>query len=331
MSFAYYRLPYSNTYTKVCQDDEPLMLDSFDHLAGKEGFVIAPFAISQQTPLIVMNGQMTHATVPSIDNAAPRTANRQCADAVDGKYAHDFDTFHRAVSSGQFRKLVLARTKESSLTAEPDVEQMFFTLCQDYPRAMVMLFSTPQSGTWLIASPEILVESQGPYLCTIALAGTMPMDEGLPQWSEKNKHEQHIVEQYIENTITPLCSSIIKDGPRTVRAGQLMHLRTDFHFLPNKGVGIGALAARLHPTPAVCGMPKAEAHRFILDNESIDRRYYSGFAGPLNLFGETHLYVSLRCMCINGNHLTCYAGGGIMPDSNVNEEWHETEMKVLSM
>ena len=109
-----------------------------------------------------------------------------------------------------------------------------------------------------------------------------------------------------------------------------MHLRTDFRFHLKSEVSTAELLAKLHPTPAVCGLPKDEAKEFIIKNESIDRKYYSGFAGPLNLNGETHLYVSLRCMNIVDNQYIVYAGGGIMSESVVEEEWKETELKIIN-
>lgn len=328
----YYRLPYQDVYTQIVSDAEPLELASYAELGNRAGFVVAPFNITDSTPLLLIpqpyggNG-LTTLAVPQENGEMALVATDEHGDKTS--YLRDFGLFHDSVADGSFIKLVLSRTKCVALADKPDIDRLFFHLCHVYPRAMVMMFSTPQTGTWLVASPEILVETQRSNLCTIALAGTMPFHEGLPCWSEKNRHEQHIVEQYIENTIAPLCCRMIKDGPRTVRAGRLMHLRTDFHFKMCEGITIGDVVERLHPTPAVCGMPKAEAREFILRNESNDRRYYSGFAGPLGLGGETHLFVTLRCMNIDGNRLTVYAGGGIMPDSQAEEEWRETELKMI--
>ena len=87
----------------------------------------------------------------------------------------------------------------------------------------------------------------------------------------------------------------------------------------------------LHPSPAVCGLPKREAFHFILHNESVPRRYYSGFQGLLGVGGMTHLYVSLRCMSIHPNHYRLYAGGGLLSDSDEESEWQETEAKLNTM
>ena len=69
----------------------------------------------------------------------------------------------------------------------------------------------------------------------------------------------------------------------------------------------------------------------ILEAESTPRRYYSGFCGPLGLHGETALYVSLRCMSFTRSSATLYAGGGILPESRLEEEWEETRRKLLTM
>ena len=94
---------------------------------------------------------------------------------------------------------------------------------------------------------------------------------------------------------------------------------------------LGKVVDALHPTPAVCGLPKAEAMLFIARHEGIRRDYYSGFAGPVGINGETHLYVSLRCARLEGRTMTFFAGGGIMPESRCEEEWMETEAKIKTI
>lgn len=328
MIFARYRLPYADTYTEVRYNGYPVLLHAYEDLQDKEGFVIAPFCISEDSPLILIPSKGADISERACTVTKPKSNSEAAIKPISDSYANDFSKFHNAIAKGDFEKLVLARNYESELTIN-NLQDLFDDICQEYPRAMVMLFDTPQSGTWIIASPEILLDKEKNTFRTMALAGTMPYKEGLPQWTEKNKHEQNIVERYIESSITPFCNQIIKDGPQTVRAGNLVHLRTDFRFHMISDASIGELISKLHPTPAVCGLPKAEANDFILRNESIDRKYYSGFAGPLNLNDETHLFVSLRCMNIQGNRFTAYAGGGILKESVVEDEWKETELKLI--
>ena len=88
---------------------------------------------------------------------------------------------------------------------------------------------------------------------------------------------------------------------------------------------------RLHPTPAVCGLPKEETYRIIRENEGYDRSYYSGFIGWLAPEGKSDLYVNLRCMNILRGSFVLYAGGGILASSEIESEWLETEAKMQTM
>lgn len=345
-AFAMYRRPYANTYTKVVQEEgEPIVLQDYSALSDFHGFCIAPFAISEDCPiLVVCPDRVEEMAVPLMlkdsVNAIPSTPLKHRA-----SYTHTFERFHSALMDGGFRKLVLSRCVEEDMVDGKSCEDLFFYACSLYPRMFVALVSTEKSGTWLAATPEILLDGSGDEWHTMALAGTMrltdsqlcfdtPMnnDGGVEiTWSTKNIQEQHCVATYIKDCLSTFSDDIHEEGPTTVRAGNLVHLRSDFRFRLSPDVNIGKLLEALHPTPAVCGLPKAEAYRFILDNEHYPRRYYSGFMGPLSINGSTQLYVSLRCMEINDNKCTLYAGGGLLRDSQEEMEWNETEAKLETM
>lgn len=110
-----------------------------------------------------------------------------------------------------------------------------------------------------------------------------------------------------------------------------MHLRSDFSFTLPDNNHIGDLLLSLHPTPAVCGLPKKTAFDFIIRHEHTPRRYYSGFMGMLDPQAQTSLYVSLRCMNIEQDLCHLYAGGGLLKDSIEELEWQETEAKLDTM
>lgn len=340
-SYAFYRLPYADTYTMVESEQAPLRFGGIEELGSTPGFAIVPFRRSEACPAMIIHPDSITTRKLMPFSAEPESSAPMEAGQPDGRYEEAFKAFHDAVGGGDFVKLVLARKKTLSTRLELDlrdpmsVRPLFEKACNMYPRLMIMLWSTPLSGTWLAASPEIILDGKGHSLHTVALAGTMPFQEGHVLWSDKNKQEQHIVEEYIEGNLKTVSSDVLKDGPVTMRAGNLVHLRTDFRFHLAPQVTLGALASQLHPTPAVCGMPKAEAARFISEKEGIDRRYYSGFAGPVDLQGETHLYVALRCAELSstaeGTAATLYAGGGIMPGSDCQSEWMETESKMKTI
>ena len=249
-------------------------------------------------------------------------------------YSIDFANYHAQLENDAFRKIVLARCADEKMPEGVEPMELFYRACALYPRLFIALVDTPKSGCWLTATPEILLEGLGSDWRTIALAGTMKLEgdqlngegESLT-WSTKNIQEQRIVATYITECLEQFTSDFREEGPRTVRAANLVHLRSDFTFRLSDHAHIGNLLQALHPTPAVCGLPKREAFQFIVRNEHTPRRYYSGFMGPLGT-DETHLYVSLRCM--NIDHDTChlYAGGGLLKDSILEQEWQETEAKL---
>lgn len=327
--YAYYRLPYADSYTAIETERKPLIFSRLEDVGCSAGFVIAPFRVTAECPMVMIWPDEVNEREFGATKVGANTMEDTATPEVSDAYRQVFSVFHSAVSKGEFHKLVLARTKELK-TTQIDYRTMYEEACRLYPRLMIMMFSTPQTGTWIIASPEILVEGRAGAFHTVALAGTMAYRDGYLDWSEKNKAEQHIVEQYIADTLQPLCDEVLKDGPVTMRAGDLVHLRTDFRF--HLKTDLGTLVSKLHPTPAVCGLPKSKAYDFILANEPFDRRYYSGFAGPVGINDETHLYVSLRCaeLAPYTPH-RLYAGGGIMPESQCEAEWQETESKMKTI
>ena len=142
---------------------------------------------------------------------------------------------------------------------------------------------------------------------------------------------EQLVADYLARRLEIHSDTIIQQPTHTVRAGNLVHLRSDFTFTLPSTEKLGTLLESLHPTPAVCGLPKEEARNFILENESAPREYYSGFMGPLCMEGETHLYVALRCMRLFPQCHVLYAGGGLLPESTAENEWGETEQKMETM
>lgn len=350
-SFAYYRMPYADHYVRVEQSDgEPLQMDSLGSLDGQSGFVMAPFVRAADAPLLLIRPDVVERRRVTGDGS--RMKGDGCWTADDGRermaYAADFDRFYNELHAGRLQKIVLARHSDVTMDSPVDAQRLFLQACKAYPRMFVALVSTPLSGTWLMATPEMLLQVEGNVGRTMALAGTMALDGG--EWSAKNIEEQRLVAAYIADRLAPLATDIKEEGPRTVRAGHLVHLRSDFCFTLREGVAVGSLLDTLHPTPAVCGIPKEAAFHFILHNETVPRRYYSGFCGPLNLKidGEegkdgasrevaddagsvSSLFVSLRCMQIRGATCRLYAGGGLLKDSREQQEWEETEAKMQTM
>ena len=336
-AFALYRFPHTDHYIRLEGETQEFL--SCAQLSGVSGFVVAPFEVKAELPIIVIRPDKLE-TIALKENAIYDIGEVTVFDQTTShtNYAVDFANFHAQLLQGTFRKIVLARTVDETMPEPIEPVELFYRACCLYPRLFIALVYTPQSGLWLTATPEILLEGGGGMWRTIALAGTMKLEkdqlsgEGeTAMWSTKNIEEQRIVATYVAECLEQFATDFQEEGPRTIRAANLLHLRSDFTFTLPDDQHVGDLLGRLHPTPAVCGLPKREAFQFIVSNEHTPRRYYSGFMGPLNIQQSTHLYVSLRCMNIDGSHCRLYAGGGLLKDSVEQQEWQETEAKLETM
>ncbi len=329
--FVLYRLPGEKAATRVSAS-KTTALGSCCDLDGQSGFVIAPFVPSSHEPILLIEPEEMSEYIPRPDNGCAIDCQEGDAYADREAYANTFAKFHQKLTDGTFRKVVLARQKTVTLCAEADAVSLFDRACALYPRQMVVLVSAESCGTWLMATPEILLQGRGLQWRTMALAGTMKAGEEGGGWSEKNIQEQQLVASHIGECLQSHAYDIHLQGPSTAHAGDLVHLKSDFTFHLRDEANVGHLLHDLYPTPAVCGLPKDATRQFIVHHEPKPRRYYSGFMGPLNINANaTDLYVSLRCMALNGSHCTLYAGGGLISESNEQQEWDETEAKMRTM
>mgnify|MGYP000468814915 CR=1 FL=1 len=245
------------------------------------------------------------------------------------------------IKNGAFHKVVPSRINNINLPNDFDPIHFFKKLEQTYPNAFVYLICLPDAGTWIGATPENLISvEENKIFKTTALAGTQKYEEGMrlvdAAWRQKEIEEQALVCRYIINCFKKIRLREFEEiGPRTMKAGNLIHLKTDYIVnmeevnFPQLG---SVMLELLHPTSAVCGMPKDPALKFIKENEGFDRSYFSGFLGPVATKEQTNLFVNLRCMKLNNDHSAdIYAGAGVTIDSVPEKEWLETEMKMETL
>ncbi len=249
----------------------------------------------------------------------------------------------RAVQAKRFKKVVPSRARFVHLPEDFNLSDTFETMCAYYPHAFVSLLAVPGSGIWLGASPEVLASTfrlnGSRYFRTIALAGTQQLENRDSMrnvaWRSKEIEEQAMVSRYIINCFKKIrLRDFEEDGPKTVAAGNLLHLRTDFTVnmdqvnFPELG---SVMLKLLHPTSAVCGLPKEPALNFIHKHEAYQRDLYAGFLGPVNMSDQANIYVNLRCMQLTREGALLYAGAGVTADSDPEKEWQETEMKMQTL
>jgi isochorismate synthase len=242
----------------------------------------------------------------------------------------------RAIEEERFKKVVLSR-KEKVTTEDFDVATSFYKLIQLYPTAFVYCFYHPKIGTWLGATPEQLLKVDGPAFKTIALAGTQK-DTGNSTiaWEDKEQKEQQFVTDYIVTKLVNKADELTVSKPYSIKAGNIWHIRTDISGVLNSDSNFQELVNLLHPTPAVCGLPKEDSKKFIIENENYNRDYYTGYLGELNMRSvnnelSSDLYVNLRSMQIENKNAYVYIGCGITKDSDPEKEWEESVNKSMTM
>lgn len=342
-SFAIWRCPGSETRFVMQSSGAPVLYNSMQEPGNQRGFVIAPFHIDAQLPIVLIRPEHTQLTeaLTQLPETEPATADT-VSEAIDliipeaetfAAYRQTFDEFIAQLQNNRFEKLVLSRSQTIDRPAGFSPAEAFYAATARYTDSYVYLCHTPVTGTWIGCTPEIILSANQGEWKTVALAGTQALKAGkLPlQWDQKNMKEQDYVSWYIRTKLKEHGINPSESAPFSVRAGALSHLKTEFSFRLPPQTPIGALLQALHPTPAVCGLPKEEACDFILKHEGYNRRYYSGVIGWLDGETQTDLYVNLRCMQIRRQQLTLYAGGGLLASSELQSEWQETEAKMQTM
>ena len=235
--------------------------------------------------------------------------------------------FLNKIKTRKLSKAIFSRIKEVPTGNEP--EAIFQELCDTYPTAFVYLISSSLFGTWIGASPEVLINIENGVGKTVALAGTKPTSD-ITDWGDKEKDEQKIVSDFIADKLLQLnLKEIQKSAVGELIAGPVKHLVTSF-FFEQGDVTIANIIESLHPTPAVCGLPQKEASELINEEEQHNRSLYAGVIGFISE-KESKLFVNLRCAQLLEDKALLYLGGGYTKDSIVENEWTETENKAKTL
>lgn len=291
-----------------------------------------------------MLDRLKNGNIPSLDHSKRHLPNGSTI------HPQEKDHFLKMVRSAvqevraqKFKKVVPSRCSFVPLPDDFNLAETFEKMCARYPHAFISLLAVPGLGMWLGASPEILVstfrQNGSRFFRTIALAGTQKLEDGnsLQQaaWRIKEIEEQAMVSRYIINCFKKIrLREFEEDGPKTVSAGNLLHLRTDFSVNMDQVnfAELGSVMLKLlHPTSAVCGLSKEPALNFIRQHEDYDRELYAGFLGPVNMNDQANIFVNLRCMQLTREGALLYAGAGVTADSDPEKEWQETEMKMQTL
>ncbi len=244
------------------------------------------------------------------------------------------------IAAGDLEKIVLAREVQVHAPRAHDAAAIFGALREAFPSCFIVGVGRDEAS-FVAASPELLVRREGQRVSTMALAGSTrrsadpAVDAHLGERlmrSAKDREEHAIVARRIEGALHPHALWVTATPePVLVRVENIQHLGTPIRAqlaYPRDAI---ELLEDLHPTPAVGGHPGKDALELIPALEGLDRGWYAGPVGWVDATGDGELCVALRCALLRENVAHCYAGVGIVRDSDPAAELAETELKLQAL
>ncbi len=243
------------------------------------------------------------------------------------------ESIRTEIAAGRAEKIVAARMATHALDREVDIAALCGRLAEGAPSCATFAF-VRGGATFVGASPETLVSRRGAVAFTEALAGSLAPghDETSLLASEKDRAEHSYVVSEIVRTLRDLALDVEPPPePQVRRFPTVVHLRTPVRAHLDRDVHVLRIAAALHPTPAVAGVPKAQAVEWIARHEAAPRGWYAGPVGWVDGAGDGDLFVALRSGLLTATSARLYAGAGIVAASEPELEYAETELKFRAL
>ena len=282
----------------------------------------------------------------AISSASQADASHEGAGPLDFEWddasfeARVLAALDRIQSIDIIEKIVVARRLTVTASRPWRVSSMLETLRSRYPACFEFAIRRDDS-TFLGATPERLVRVRDGKASTGALAGSARRGDSVDEDarlaralrdSRKDLGEHDVVIRMIVEKLGPISSTVeAAEAPELMTLSNVQHLYTPIEAQLHEDVDIGEVARRLHPTPAVGGLPRAEAASAISELEDFDRGLYAGFVGWIDSDGDGDLSVAIRSGILRGEQAHLYAGSGIVPDSKPADEAAETRAKLAAM
>jgi salicylate biosynthesis isochorismate synthase/menaquinone-specific isochorismate synthase len=244
------------------------------------------------------------------------------------------------IKAGELEKIVLAREVEVHAPVAHDPAAVLGIVREAFPACYVFAVGRGDA-TFIAASPELLVRREGQRASTVALAGSTrrsadpAVDDHLGEQllqSHKDREENEIVARRIARALAPRSVWVTAaPEPVLVRVANIQHLARPIRAQLAAPMSAIELAGLLHPTPAVGGEPWTVAERLIPALEGLDRGWYAGPVGWTDATGDGEFCVALRSAMLRGAAAHCYAGCGIVRESNPAAELAESEVKLEAL
>lgn len=302
--------------------------DLLEELAGVEAALLSDGAADEASP----PGSISPASI------SPGPARSEGPDGRDA-WNEAIQSALREIRRGEFEKVVLSRCLDLRLGGPVSAEFLLRRLRTE-GTGRFRFGLRHDERAFVGASPECLFEKRGSRVAVEALAGTFdlgvdPDAEALVRAAEhlfasgKDLEEHALVVRGIVDALRPLAASVEAESWPDVRAaGSLAHLSTAIAADLRDGVSAFDLIAALHPTPAVGGLPREAALRFIRRHEPESRGLYAAPIGWLEPGGDACLAVGIRSALLWPDRARVFAGAGIVAASDPEAEWEETGAKL---
>ena len=277
-----------------------------------------------------------HATERPPPPASSADALREVRAIDEEQWRASVDSIAAEVRAGVYEKVVLATSMVLESSREIDVGATLASLRESYPECHLFTYRAGDA-TFLGASPELLVGLHEGDVSALGLAGSARRSEDAHEdarighallASAKDRIEHETVVRAIREGLAGVTDRLrAPNRPRLRRLRNIQHLATEVTAHATAGVDVLELVERLHPTPAVCGWPRAAARHVIAVLESFERGWYAGPIGWLDAHGDGEFAVALRSALVRGGRAWLFAGNGITADSDAAAELAEVRLK----
>ena len=333
LAFAIWSLPGEKKWQGIAQNDQEVDKLDLNNIGKAKGFVVAPFEPMDRISLIRADIEFDSKNFSLEIELEENIQDFIIETVIEGPFTIDRDSYIEScenliesIKKGQAEKVVLSRVMSIPFDADKLV-RFFTSLIREHQKAMVFMYSTG-NGIWVGDTPEVFIEIKNNRFTTMALAGSKPVNDD-SDWGNKELEEQDYVSRFIQQKLKDANVSFKKSDFTTISAGPVAHLQRVFTG-KIKSNQLSDLMEQLHPTPAVCGIPKEKALDLIKETESHLRDDYTGYIGPVN-GSNVSLFVNLRSALLTNKKMNLFIGGGITAASIPKKEWEETELKAKTL
>ena len=224
LPFVLFCKPDSDRIVGVFQKNDHLyFLENFE----EKGFVFAPFD-AEEVPFIPLEHSDVYVDSVNSSDYFLKKKTSTINSAISNDFFEDLVAKAlKAIKENKFSKVVLSRKEEIAIP-DFDVEIIMTKMISLYSNAFKYCFFHPKIGTWIGASPEQFLKTNGNTLKTVALAGThLATSSETIIWNDKEKIEQQLVTDFIVNGLEDLVKEITISSPYSVKAGNIWHIKTD--------------------------------------------------------------------------------------------------------